>query len=188
MTGPSKAKYVFFTITTTPGSRLFLLGTFTGYDVNLNTQCFTLLYDHCSLLTVKQARNDVNQLYNLGPTAYLNLRDNTTGTARYTIGFATAADYPGVAGPSPLDTAWYLSGGSEDGTYYLYHEEPLETVNGFLLCEAETDLGPGKWKQLFYETYQGAPADFQECENVGVTTTVGATIYNGECDIGGPSF
>jgi len=159
-----------------------------GFFVGVDNSSAVLLSNLQDGTVLSQARNDVNQLYNLGPTAYLNQRDNTTGTVRYTVGFATSTDFPGVPGPGQLDSAWYLSGGSEDGTSYLYHDEPLETVNGFLLCEADTDLGPGEWKQLFYETYTGTPADFPECENVGVVTTVAATIYNGECNIGGPSF
>ncbi|KAJ8105885.1 hypothetical protein ONZ43_g7248 [Nemania bipapillata] len=121
-----------------------------------------------------------NQLYDLGPTAYLNLRDEINGTDRYTVGFANASTWPGQ-----VDREWYLSGGAPDGTYDLFHDEPLGIVNGFVLCVADHDLEPGPWYQLFYYTYADIPADYPECEYVGIRTTVAATIYNGECDIGG---
>ncbi|KAI1431967.1 hypothetical protein GGR50DRAFT_30489 [Xylaria sp. CBS 124048] len=125
-------------------------------------------------------RNQVNQLEDLGATGYLNQRDEIESTHRYTVGFANATEWPG-----DVDRAWYLSGGSPDATYDLYHQEPIQVVNGFILCTADHDLDSGPWYQLFYYTYQQSPANFPECEFVGIRTTVAATILNGQCDIGG---
>ncbi|KAI0598660.1 hypothetical protein F4775DRAFT_553806 [Biscogniauxia sp. FL1348] len=127
-----------------------------------------------------QARNTVNQLYDLGQTGYLNQRDETDGTVRFSVGFADAADWPGQ-----VEQEWYLSGGSTDGTYSLFHEEPNGIVHGFLLCAADIDLDHGAWYQLFYYTYAQQPHDFAGCESVGVRTTVAPIIDNGACDIGG---
>ncbi|KAI0401517.1 hypothetical protein F4802DRAFT_425023 [Xylaria palmicola] len=128
-----------------------------------------------------QARDLFNQLYDLGPTAYLNQRDEVNGTARYTVGFANATTWPGE-----VESKWYLSGGAPDGAYGLYHAEPLGTAHGFVLCAADHDLGPGPWYQLFYYAYSvSTPADLPGCEFIGLRTTVGATIYNGACEIGG---
>ncbi|KAI8949886.1 hypothetical protein F4801DRAFT_551395 [Xylaria longipes] len=151
-----------------------------GFFVGVDESSPVLLANFANAAAKSQARNEVNQLYDLGATGYLNLRDEVNGTSRYTVGFANASTWPGE-----VEAEWYLSGGSEDGTYALYHDEPLNTVNGFVLCQADHDLDPGPWYQLFYYTYAQIPADFPECEFVGVRTTVGATIYNGECDIGG---
>jgi hypothetical protein len=127
-----------------------------------------------------QARDIFNQLYDLGPTGYLNLRDDTNGTQHWTVGFANATQWPGE-----VERAWYLAGGSEDGTYGLYHKEDLGVVHGFILCEPEVDLDNGPWLQLFYQTYTEFPTDTLKCESIGLRTTVAATIYNGACDIGG---
>jgi hypothetical protein len=135
-----------------------------------------------------QARNEVNQLYNLGPTGYLNEREEVNGTTQYSFGFATpnasiieSSFFP----PGEVEQDWYLLGGESDGTYSLFHTTGVGIVNGFLLCEAVIDLDTGAWYQLFYYTYTQTPADFPSCESVGVRTTVAATILNGECDIGG---
>ncbi|KAI1506436.1 hypothetical protein F5X99DRAFT_364196 [Biscogniauxia marginata] len=127
-----------------------------------------------------QARNQVNQLYDLGQTGYLNQRDETDGTVRLTVGFADAADWPGE-----VEKEWYLQGGSTDGTYSLFHQEPNGIVHGFLLCAADIDLDNGSWYQLFYYTYSQQPHDFPKCEFVGVRTTVAPIINNGACNIGG---
>jgi len=127
-----------------------------------------------------QARNEINQLYDLGPTGYLNQRDEFNTTHRYTVGFANATDWPGE-----VERQWYLSGGSSDGTYGLYHDEPIGIAHGFILCTADHSLEQGPWYQLFYNTYEQEPHEFPECEFIGVRTTVAPTIYNGECDIGG---
>ncbi|KAI1084635.1 hypothetical protein F5B20DRAFT_522454 [Whalleya microplaca] len=127
-----------------------------------------------------QARNTVNQLYDLGPTGYLNQRDETNGTSRFSFAFANATQWPGQ-----VEQEWTLTGASSTGTYGLYHNEPLGTVNGFLLCEADIDLDNGAWYQLFYQTYSQIPHEFPNCESVGVRTSVAANINNGVCDIGG---
>ncbi|KAI1173001.1 hypothetical protein F4777DRAFT_581386 [Nemania sp. FL0916] len=150
-----------------------------GFFVGIDASSPPLLANLADAALKSQARNVNNQLYDLGPTGYLNLRDETNGTQRYTVGFANASIWPGE-----VDSAWRLLGGEEDGTYALFHNEPLETVNGFLLCVADNDLDPGPWYQLYYYTYQQTPADFPDCESIGVRTTVAATIYNGECSIG----
>ncbi|KAI0856898.1 hypothetical protein F4860DRAFT_491606 [Xylaria cubensis] len=151
-----------------------------GFFVGVDASSPVLLANFEDAAFKSAARNEFNQLYDLGPTGYLNLRDEINGTSRYTVGFANASTWPGE-----VEKEWYLAGGSEDGTYAVYHQEPLETVNGFVLCQADHDLDPGPWYQLFYYTYAQTPADFPECEFVGVRTTVGATIYNGACSIGG---
>ncbi|KAI1424833.1 hypothetical protein F5Y12DRAFT_425469 [Xylaria sp. FL1777] len=151
-----------------------------GFFAGLDAASPVLLTNFQNSSVKSQARNLENQLYDLGPTAYLNLRDEVNGTKRYTVGFANASTWPGQ-----VESEWYLSGGAPDGTYDLYHDEPLNTVHGFILCEADLDLDPGPWHQLFYYTYAQTPVDFPECEYVGVRTTVAPTIYNGECDIGG---
>ncbi|KAI0804883.1 hypothetical protein GGR55DRAFT_304364 [Xylaria sp. FL0064] len=151
-----------------------------GFFVGLDTTSPVLLSNFANASVKSQARSLENQLYDLGPTAYLNLRDEINSTSRYTVGFANASTWPGQ-----VESEWYLSGGASDGTYDLYHQEGLNIVHGFVLCTADHDLEPGPWYQLFYYTYQQTPADFPECEFVGVRTTVAPTIYNGECDIGG---
>ncbi|TGJ88415.1 hypothetical protein E0Z10_g264, partial [Xylaria hypoxylon] len=151
-----------------------------GFFVGLDTISPILLSNFQDSSIKSQARNMINQLYDLGPTAYLNLRDQINGTDRYTVGFANASTWPGQ-----VESEWYLSGGAPDGTYDLFHNEPLNTANGFVLCQADHDLDPGPWYQLFYYTYPQTPADYTDCEFVGIRTTVAPTIYNGECDIGG---
>ncbi|KAI0550425.1 hypothetical protein F4679DRAFT_211292 [Xylaria curta] len=151
-----------------------------GFFVGVDASSPVLLANFEDAAFKSEARNEFNQLYDLGPTGYLNLRDEINGTSRYTVGFANATTWPGE-----VEREWYLAGGSEDGTYSVYHQEPLNTVHGFVLCQADHDLDPGPWYQLFYYTYAQTPADLPECEFVGVRTTVGATIYNGECSIGG---
>ncbi|GAW15152.1 hypothetical protein ANO14919_045610 [Xylariales sp. No.14919] len=151
-----------------------------GFFVGLDAASPVLLANFGQAAVRSQARSLENQLYDLGPTAYLNLRDEINGTSRYTVGFANASTWPGA-----VEAEWYLSGGAPDGTYDLYHEEPLNIVHGFVLCTADHDLDPGPWYQLFYYTYSQTPVDFAECEYVGIRTTVAPTIYNGECDIGG---
>jgi len=135
-----------------------------------------------------EARNEVNQLFDLGPTGYLNERQEVNGTTQYTFGFATPD--PSIIESSffpagEVEQDWYLLGGESDGTYSIFHQTGDEIANGFMLCEAEIDLDSGSWYQLFYYNYEQTPADFPGCEFVGVRTTVAATISNGECDIGG---
>ncbi|KAI0132353.1 hypothetical protein BJ170DRAFT_592315 [Xylariales sp. AK1849] len=127
-----------------------------------------------------QARSMLNQLYDLGPTAYLNQRDVVGTTTRYTVGFANATQWPGE-----VDQGWYLLAPSEQGEYGLYHDVAGGVSNGFLLCEADTDVEDGAWYQLFYNEYAGSPTDIDGCEYIGVRTAVGASILNGNCDIGG---
>lgn len=124
-----------------------------------------------------QARNEVNQLYDLGPTGHLNSYDETNGTTRSSFAFSDPGEWPGG-----VDTAWTLAAGSSTATYSLFHEVGLGIVNGFLLCEAD-DEGP--WYRLFYQTYSDEPVEFPGCESVGLRTSVAANIYNGVCDIGG---
>ena len=127
-----------------------------------------------------QARNIFNQLFDLGPTGYLNLRREVDDTSQWSVGFANATLWPGA-----VEQEWNLSAPTNDGTYSLFHEEPLGVTHGFLLCNADIDLSNGPWFQLFYQTSAGSTTDFEGCESVGVRTSVGASIFNGECDIGG---
>ncbi|KAI1826809.1 hypothetical protein F4861DRAFT_536575 [Xylaria intraflava] len=152
----------------------------TGSFAGLDASSPVLLSNFQDTAFKSLGRDSTNQLYDLGPTGYLNQRDEVNGTHRYTVGFANATTWPGA-----VDQSWYLSGGAPDATYDLYYKEPAGVVNGFILCTADHDLGPGPWYQLFYYTYQQTPADFPGCEFVGVRTTVAATIFNGACDIGG---
>ncbi|KAI8634509.1 hypothetical protein F5Y19DRAFT_413721 [Xylariaceae sp. FL1651] len=151
-----------------------------GFFVGLDAASPVLLANFQSAGFKSQARGVTNQLYDLGPTGYLNLRDEINSTQRYTVGFANATQWPGE-----VERAWYLIGGATDGTYGLYHDEPIGVVNGFVLCTADHDLDPGPWYQLFYYTYNQTPAEFPKCEFIGVRTTVAATISNGDCNIGG---
>ncbi|KAI1110978.1 hypothetical protein F5Y14DRAFT_427053 [Nemania sp. NC0429] len=151
-----------------------------GFFAGLDATSPVLLSNLADAAVKSQGRDMYNQLYDLGPTAYLNLRDEINGTRRYTVGVVNATTWPGE-----VDRQWYLIGGAPDGTYGLYHDVPIGVVNGFLLCVADHDLEPGPWYQLFYDMYDYTPTDFPECEYVGVRATVSATINNGECDIGG---
>ncbi|KAI3323987.1 hypothetical protein HD806DRAFT_496143 [Xylariaceae sp. AK1471] len=151
-----------------------------GFFAGLDASSPVLLANFQDAGFKSQARGLTNQLYDLGPTGYLNQRDEVNGTHRYTVGFANATEWPGE-----VEREWYLDGGSSDGTYGLYHQEPLNIVHGFILCTADNDLGPGPWYQLYYYTYSSEPVNFPKCEFVGIRTTVAATIYNGECDIAG---
>ncbi|KAI0198839.1 hypothetical protein F4808DRAFT_246642 [Astrocystis sublimbata] len=153
------------------------------FFVGIDASSPVLLSNFASGAWKAQARDISNQLYDLGPTAYLDLRDTTNGTERFTVGFGNAT--------GEVEKEWNLLGASETGGYGVYHNTPLETVNGFVLCKADNCKGKGKgkgkgeWYQLFYYNYKNEPAEFPECEFVGVETTVAARIYNGECDIGG---
>ncbi|KAI1164706.1 hypothetical protein F5B18DRAFT_614133 [Nemania serpens] len=151
-----------------------------GFFAGLDAASPVLLSNLADGALESQARDLYNQLYDLGPTAYLNQRDEINGTRRYTVGVVNATTWPGE-----VDRQWYLIGGDPDGTYGLYHDEPIGVAHGLVLCVADHDLDPGPWYQLFYYTYDLTPEDFPDCEYVGVRTTVSATIYNGECDIGG---
>ncbi len=127
-----------------------------------------------------QARNEVNQLYDLGPTGHFNSYDQTNGTTRFSFAFSDPGEWPGG-----VDTAWTLAAGSSTATYSLFHEVDEGLVNGFLLCEIDTDSEDDSWYRLFYNTYTGTPVNFPGCESVGVRTTVAPSILNGVCDIGG---
>lgn len=128
-----------------------------------------------------QARNQVNQLYDLGPTGYLNQRDVSGNTTRWTFAFADPTVWPGE-----VERAWQLSAPTSDGTYGLYHEEGVGITNGFILCQSDVDTAHGPWWQLYYVTSSGqSTEEFAGCEYVGLRTTVAARIENGACDIGG---
>ncbi|KAI0391011.1 hypothetical protein F5Y17DRAFT_461205 [Xylariaceae sp. FL0594] len=127
-----------------------------------------------------QARDQFNQLYDLGPTGYLNQRDEVGTTHRYTVGFANATTWPGA-----VEKQWLLTAPSQDGTYGLYHDEPNEIAHGFILCAADHSLEQGPWYQLYYNTYEDQAHEFPGCEFIGVRTSVAPTIYNGECDVAG---
>ncbi|KAK7752808.1 hypothetical protein SLS62_005150 [Diatrype stigma] len=134
-----------------------------------------------------QARNNINQLYDLGPTGHLNSYDETSAangtTTRFSFAFSGPDEWPGG-----VDTDWALTAGSSTGTYSPFHAVDIGIVNGFLLCEQsgnDTDTGEGSWYRLFYLQYTGSPADIPGCESVGVRTSVAPSIFNGACDIGG---
>ncbi|KAI0479512.1 hypothetical protein GGR56DRAFT_384911 [Xylariaceae sp. FL0804] len=125
-----------------------------------------------------EARNEDNQLYALGPTGRLDLRDETDSTARYGLAFANA-----TGTTTGADTAWQLTAIGSDGTYALYHSVPVGVVNGFVLCSsAEADAAA---YELFYYEYEGTAADLPGCEFISLRTTVAPVIFNGACDIGG---
>ncbi|RYP75198.1 hypothetical protein DL771_002523 [Monosporascus sp. 5C6A] len=151
-----------------------------GFFCGIDAQSPVLLANFREGGFYSQARNQINQLYDLGPTGYLNQRDGNNGTTRFSFAFANATQWPGE-----VDKAWMLTAGSSTGTYSLFHDVDEGLVNGFLICEAEIDLENGPWYQLFYTTSSDSPGDFPGCESVGLSTTVAPTIYNGACDIGG---
>ncbi|KAH8898313.1 hypothetical protein GQ53DRAFT_881379 [Thozetella sp. PMI_491] len=153
-----------------------------GFFVGVDDHSPVLLGNMRQAAIYSQARNEFNQLGDLGPTGYLNLNTEVNGTARYTVGFANATIWPGT-----VEAQWELLGGSSDGTYSLFHQEDVGVTHGFLLCNSETDLDHGPWYQLYYENYTAptGPYEFPNCEHIGVRTTVAATILNGDCDIGG---
>ncbi|RYC62443.1 hypothetical protein CHU98_g3766 [Xylaria longipes] len=66
-----------------------------GFFVGVDESSPVLLANFANAAAKSQARNEVNQLYDLGATGYLNLRDEVNGTSRYTVGFANASTWPG---------------------------------------------------------------------------------------------
>ncbi|KAJ2987710.1 hypothetical protein NUW58_g4351 [Xylaria curta] len=125
-------------------------------------------------------RNNNNRLYDLGPTAYGTLQDEVDGTKRYAVGFAKAA------ASGDVEKEWSLFVGGSDGTYSLRYQQPSNAVYGFMICAADHDLEAGPWYQLFYHIRAQNPVDFDNCEFVGVQTSVAPIILNGECNIGVP--
>lgn len=126
-----------------------------------------------------QARNDENQLYDLGPTGYLNLHDEQNGTQRYTVAFANASSQS-----TKVDLTWMLEAPNLTGTYGLYHQTPTETANGFIIC-TDSEVNGITFTQLFYYTYKSEPYTYPNCQFIGVRATVGPNILNGACNIGG---
>lgn len=105
----------------------------------------------------------------VGHLGYLNEEQefDVGNTTQYLFSFGNTTVYPPATDPD-----WYLTTLGEDGTYGLYHDEPEGLVNGFVLCEADFDLDDGPWYDLTYVTYSDAPAELDNCEFVGIQTTV----------------
>ncbi|KAF2149594.1 hypothetical protein K461DRAFT_49057 [Myriangium duriaei CBS 260.36] len=150
--------------------------------VGIDAHSPVLLANFNSGKWVSQARNLENQIYDLGPTGYLNLRTTVNGTSQYTVGFADATVYPAAA-----DEGWKLEAPNFTGTYGLYHAEGDGVANGFILCDASqgnADVNVKGFYQLFYYVYSETPAELKGCEFIGVRTTVAPDIENGACSIG----
>lgn len=107
-------------------------------------------------------RSDVNQLYDLGPTAALKLvAEDASGAnvSRWAVEFAQT---------KTLDNEFYLLAPTDDGTYGWYHEGPTEHVNGFILCAQDED----SWYQLFYQSYVQTPPEAPGREYAGVRVSL----------------
>ncbi|KAI9659710.1 MAG: hypothetical protein M1831_003608 [Alyxoria varia] len=107
-------------------------------------------------------RNEVNQVFSLGPIGGLRNVSDFQDTARQAFIFSnnTASAAPSL---SESVSSWQLIGFSE-GIYGLYHDVPIGFVNGFDIC----NVNNGEYYQLFYaEGLLGTdiPA---ECESVGL--------------------
>jgi len=99
---------------------------------------------------------------------YLNLQEEYSvgNTTQYLFSFGNVTSYPEATDPD-----WRLLVAGED--YALFHDEPDGVVNGFVLCEADFDLDEGgPWYDLTYVTYTQSPAELDNCEFVGIQSTL----------------
>ena len=105
---------------------------------------------------------------------YLNIQEQfpDSNTTQFLFSFANATSYPPATDPN-----WQLTNLGDD-SYALFHAEPLNTIYGFVLCEASFDLDEGgPWFDLTYVTYTGTPAALDpSCEFVGIRTTITPSV------------
>ncbi|KAI1327628.1 hypothetical protein F5Y16DRAFT_371268 [Xylariaceae sp. FL0255] len=156
-----------------------------AFYVGLDASSSVLLGNLADGAIKSQARDEYNQLYDLGPTGYLSERTEINGTTEYIFGFANATVVGAGGTTKQVDTNWTMIAPDNTGTYGLYHDEGDGVVNGFILCEADFDTAPGPWYVLLYYVYESEPANLPGCEFVGVRSTVAPDILNGECEIAG---
>ena len=112
-----------------------------------------------------QNRTWTNQIYDLGPTAYLANQSTIGNNFRQSFEFRNdsgAADGPYVNSRN----GFYLTNLGNDGTYGLYHEVPIGWVNGFTICAHED------YYQLFYYEYLQSSTDVEGCESIGLQVSV----------------
>ena len=95
---------------------------------------------------------DENQPYDLGPMAFLRNVSSTATSSLQEFCFKNS---------TATDNGFQLfSFGA--ALYGLYHQEPLEVVNGFVICDKRD------YSQVFYNTYIEEPPAYPDCEFVGI--------------------
>jgi len=102
-------------------------------------------------------RSIVNQLYDLGPTAFLTPASGSGNNKLYSFEFGNRTAKDGM---------FLLAAGGSTGNYNLYHQEPNEVVNGFQACQVD-----GKWWRIYYDTYTNNPVTGPNCEFVAVSVS-----------------
>lgn len=83
------------------------------------------------------------------------------------LGFADPATNSNAS-----DSGWYLMGASGFNTYNLWRNEPVNTLNGFQICEATFDLNEDGTPWYYFQYVDWVGYYPPECEFVAVLVNV----------------
>ena len=103
-------------------------------------------------------RTIFNQPYDLGPVAHLKNVSTTSTSSKQEFYFQNAtSSNKGTKG-------FMLELLGQNAVYGLYHQTPVNIVNGFIICKE----AKGSYYQLYYTTYFSDPDSLPGCEFIGV--------------------
>lgn len=108
--------------------------------------------------------------------------DSSSYLSNYTVSDYTPPTIVGqwaFANPSIVTNAsdpnWYLQGASGYNTYNLWHNEPVNTLNGVQICEADFDLNEDGTPWYYFQYVDWVSAYPENCEFVAVLTNVSSS-------------
>ncbi|KAL6875889.1 hypothetical protein HDV57DRAFT_161506 [Trichoderma longibrachiatum] len=127
--------------------------------------------DHGVLVSEGQASDGT--IFDLGPKGFLQNYTTIPLTVPTTVGqlaFANTSSFPNAS-----DSNWFLSGASGTNTYNLWRNEPVNTLNGVQICEADFDLNEDGTPWYYFQYVDWVSYYPPNCEFVAVLTNVSSS-------------
>ncbi|KAL6861991.1 hypothetical protein J3F83DRAFT_746365 [Trichoderma novae-zelandiae] len=122
---------------------------------------------------VSEGQASDGAIFDLGPKGFLQNYTTIPLSKPTTIGqlaFANTSSFPNASDPN-----WLLSPASGTNTYNLWHNEPVNTLNGVQICEADFDLNEDGTPWYYFQYVDWVSYFPPNCEFVAVLTNVSSS-------------
>ncbi|KAL6792321.1 hypothetical protein GGI42DRAFT_178091 [Trichoderma sp. SZMC 28013] len=119
---------------------------------------------------VSEGQNSDGTIFDFGPKGFLQnyteiplLHPTLVGQ----LAFANTSSFPNAS-----DSNWLLGPSGGTNTYNLWHNEPVNTLNGMQICEADFDLNEDGTPWYYFQYVDWVTYYPPECEFVAILTNV----------------
>lgn len=144
-------------------------GKFSYLAIDNSSPVFTANLDNGVL--VSESKSSDGTLFDTGARGFLQNYTNVDNYIPPTfvgqLAFASTSNFPNAS-----DSNWLLGPSGGTSTYNLWHNEPVNTLNGMQICEADFDLNEDGTPWYYFQYVDWVVYYPPNCEFVAILTNV----------------